>query len=81
VWRGQVGYFSLLVDDTLDSGMSRPAATYGAPCLASAETFKVETVEVWGVDPPEADAAAAAGIVKARLQHVQDSTADHNNFV
>lgn len=53
----QVGYFSLLVDETLDSGMSRPAATYGSPCLASDETFDIACVECWRTLP----AAALAG--------------------
>lgn len=59
---GQVGYFSLLINDDLDSGMSRPAATFGAPCLASAETFDIARVECWLVQQDEdGDAAGRPG--------------------
>ena len=48
----QVGYFGLFVDGSFERGMSRPAATFENPCLASAETFEVDTVECWRVQPP-----------------------------
>lgn len=57
----QVNYFSLLVDDTLDHGISRPAATFGSPCLASAETFDVACVECWQVQPHAPDGPSGHG--------------------
>ena len=56
-----MGYFALLVDESLDAGMSRPAATFASPCLASAETFVVQTVECWGVAPPDEEDAYGGG--------------------
>lgn len=58
---GQVGYFSLLIEDSLDTGMSRPAATYGSPSLASSEKFEIDQVEVWLVAEPEEDLQAGPG--------------------
>lgn len=54
----QVGYFSMLIDDTLDSGTSRATRTYGAPCLASSEHFEIDTVECWRVEPPTEEEVA-----------------------
>ena len=63
----QVGYFGLFVDGSFERGMSRPAATFENPCLASAETFEVDTVECWRVQPPTPEeleeAAREAGSV------------------
>eukprot|EP00878_Enallax_costatus_P007802 GHUV01008167.1.p1 GENE.GHUV01008167.1~~GHUV01008167.1.p1 ORF type:complete len:191 (+),score=52.00 GHUV01008167.1:406-978(+) len=50
---GQVGHFGVWLDATLDTGMSRPAATYASPCLASSQTFQVDVVEAWLLQPPE----------------------------
>ncbi|WIA18905.1 hypothetical protein OEZ85_003577 [Tetradesmus obliquus] len=50
---GQVGHFGLFVDATLDTGMSRPCATYASPCLASSQVFQVDVVEAWLLQPPE----------------------------
>jgi TLD len=58
---GQVGYYSLLIESSLDTGMSRPSATFGSPCLASAETFDVDQVEVWLVEQPEEDLPTGLG--------------------
>lgn len=58
---GQVGYYSLLINDDLDSGMSRPAATFAAPCLAAAETFEIDRVECWLVRREEEDGAGRPG--------------------
>ncbi|GMH41004.1 hypothetical protein BSKO_08914 [Bryopsis sp. KO-2023] len=52
---GQMRYFSLFVDDSFEGGMSRPTVTFGTPCLASAEVFKVKEVECWLVEPVEED--------------------------
>ena len=38
---GALGQFALYLDSTLDSGMSRPIATYGSPSLASEQLFQV----------------------------------------
>ena len=63
----QVGYFGLFVDGSFERGMSRPAATFENPCLASAETFEVDIVECWRVQPPTPEeleeAAREAGSV------------------
>jgi TLD len=58
---GQMGYFALLVDETLDGGMSRPAATFGAPCLASTEMFAIDAVECWRVGSEEGDDGSVGG--------------------
>lgn len=58
---GQVGYYSLLIEDSLDTGMSRPSATFGSPCLASGENFEVDQVEVWLVTQPEEGGPAGLG--------------------
>ena len=53
-----------LWDGSFERGMSRPAATFGNPCLASAEIFEVDTVECWRVQPPteeELEEAARQG--------------------
>lgn len=52
---GRMGYFSLFVDSSFETGMSRPTSTFGCPCLASGETFKVKEVECWLVEPAEED--------------------------
>lgn len=52
---GRMGYFSLFLDSSFESGMSRPTATYACPCLASSEVFKIEAVECWLVEPAEED--------------------------
>ncbi len=60
----QVGYYGLFVDGSFEHGMSRPAATFENPCLASAETFEVDAVECWRVQPPtpeELEEAAREG--------------------
>ena len=36
-----IGHFALCVDSTLDSGMSRPIATFGNTPLASEQVFQV----------------------------------------
>ncbi|WIA39202.1 hypothetical protein OEZ86_005327 [Tetradesmus obliquus] len=58
---GQVGHFGLFVDATLDTGMSRPCATYASPCLASSQVFQVDVVEAWLLQPPEEEQQDGAG--------------------
>ncbi|KAF8064560.1 Meak7 [Scenedesmus sp. PABB004] len=58
---GQVGHFGVWVDATMDTGMSRPTATYASPCLASAQTFEVGAVELWALAPPDEDDAPRGG--------------------
>jgi hypothetical protein len=48
---GQVGHFGLFVDASLDSGHSRPNATYASPCLSSDQLFEVDTIEAWLLKP------------------------------
>ena len=38
---GPVGHFALYVDNTLDTGMSRPIATFANECLAGSQVFQV----------------------------------------
>lgn len=51
------GHFGVWLDASLDHGMSRPNATYAAPCLASDQTFGVAAVECWLLRRPEDDAS------------------------
>jgi hypothetical protein len=39
--------FALWLDDALRNGSSRHCNTFNSPCLASAETFRCNEVEVW----------------------------------
>mmetsp|Transcript_34189 Transcript_34189/g.61036 ORF Transcript_34189/g.61036 Transcript_34189/m.61036 type:complete len:216 (-) Transcript_34189:266-913(-) len=50
---GQSGYYAVFVDDTLDKGMTRQAATYNNPAFAEEQLFEVDTVECWLVEPSE----------------------------
>eukprot|EP00951_Prasinocladus_malaysianus_P015042 scaffold114845_cov47-Prasinocladus_malaysianus.AAC.1 len=50
---GQVGFFAIFVDDTMDKGMTRPAATYNSPAFSKEQLFEVDTVECWLVEPSE----------------------------
>jgi hypothetical protein len=69
---GQVGYFSLLIDDSLDSGMSRPTATFGSPCLGCAESFAVDTVECWLVESEVGEAGMlSAGTVIEKFKEAK----------
>jgi len=58
---GSSGQFAVYVDSTLDSGMSRPIATFGSPSLASTQVFEVDAVECWLVREPEEDPSAQSG--------------------
>eukprot|EP00884_Botryococcus_braunii_P020275 jgi/Botrbrau1/6931/Bobra.0215s0010.1 len=77
-WGGQEGYFGLFVDGTLDTGMSRPSATYANPCLASSEVFAVDELECWLVEQPveEEDQPSARGGHKSGsvLDRTEDRT-------
>ncbi|EFJ52534.1 hypothetical protein VOLCADRAFT_116007 [Volvox carteri f. nagariensis] len=46
------GHFALYVEPSLDSGMSRPVATYGNTPLASEQ---IDAVECWLLQPPEGE--------------------------
>ena len=46
---GGAGHFALWVDAELLEGNSGACATFGSPCLASAEEFRVVELEVWAV--------------------------------
>ncbi|GAX72981.1 hypothetical protein CEUSTIGMA_g433.t1 [Chlamydomonas eustigma] len=50
-----MGQFALYVDSTLDTGMSRPIATFGNDPLASNQIFQVSVVECWQLKPNEED--------------------------
>ncbi|GIL71803.1 hypothetical protein Vretimale_766 [Volvox reticuliferus] len=52
------GHFALYVDSSLDSGMSRPIATYGNTPLASEQVFQIDALECWLLQPPEEDPCA-----------------------
>ncbi|KAH9614019.1 hypothetical protein KSS87_018546 [Heliosperma pusillum] len=41
-------HFALYLDDNLAIGSSAASETYGNPCLAHSEDFKVKDVELWG---------------------------------
>ena len=57
-----------MINSDLDTGTSRATATYASPCLASAENFQVDTVEVWRVEPPsEEELEAIAGTAMDRF--------------
>eukprot|EP00891_Asterochloris_glomerata_P001842 jgi/Astpho2/1842/Aster-x1044 len=58
---GQVGYWSMFVDETLDKGMSRRSATFNSPCLAAQEKFAVDTVECWLLQQPEEEGPPPSG--------------------
>ncbi|KAG2448783.1 hypothetical protein HYH02_006135 [Chlamydomonas schloesseri] len=51
---GARGHFALYVEPSLDSGMSRPIATFGnSASLASEQVFQIDTLECWLLQPPE----------------------------
>jgi hypothetical protein len=64
----QVGYFSMLIDSDLDTGSSRPTATYASPCLASSEKFEIDLVEIWSVTPSKEEAEDAKGTAMERFK-------------
>lgn len=45
---GGGGHFALYLDGDLSCGSSSVSETYGNPCLAHSEDFKVKEVELWG---------------------------------
>ncbi|GLC34515.1 hypothetical protein PLESTM_000207100 [Pleodorina starrii] len=44
---GGVGHFALWLDSELHSGSSGMCGTFGSPCLATAEEFKLQHLEMW----------------------------------
>jgi hypothetical protein len=44
-----------MINEGLDTGSSRPTATFASPCLASGEIFDVCCVECWQVQLPAED--------------------------
>lgn len=58
----------MMVHSDIDTGTSRPTATYASPCLASSETFEIDTVETWSVLPPDEDSSAAKGTAMGRFE-------------
>ncbi|GFR42419.1 hypothetical protein Agub_g3322 [Astrephomene gubernaculifera] len=44
---GGLGHFAIWVDSELHSGSSGICGTFGSPCLATNEEFKVQYVEMW----------------------------------
>lgn len=52
---GQIDYYGLWLSSEFGSGHSkaRPkCTTYGSPCLAGTEQFRVQVLEAWGVGQP-----------------------------
>ena len=52
---GQLEYFGLWLSSEYGSGQSkaRPkCTTYGSPCLAGKEEFRVAVLEAWGIGRP-----------------------------
>ncbi|GIL45755.1 hypothetical protein Vafri_2909 [Volvox africanus] len=48
---GGVGHFAIWVDADLLAGSSGICGTFGSPCLAHAEEFKVQHLELWQATP------------------------------
>jgi hypothetical protein len=46
---GGLGHFAIWLDQELLRGSSGRCGTFGSPCLAAKEDFKVQGVEVWGL--------------------------------
>ncbi|KAG2501203.1 hypothetical protein HYH03_001017 [Edaphochlamys debaryana] len=44
---GGLGHFAIWVDADLHAGSSGTCGTFGSPCLAAAEDFKVQVIEMW----------------------------------
>jgi hypothetical protein len=44
---GGLGHFAIWVDADLLQGSSGTCGTFGSPCLAHSEEFKVHMVEMW----------------------------------
>ncbi|KAJ9514456.1 hypothetical protein QJQ45_016193 [Haematococcus lacustris] len=68
--QGAAGQFGLLLDVSMDRGMSRPIATFGSPCLASQQLFQVGVVEAWLLQAPEEEdvpATTTNGTVMDRM--------------
>ncbi|PIA55198.1 hypothetical protein AQUCO_00800135v1 [Aquilegia coerulea] len=50
---GGGSHFALYLDGDLLSGSSSVSETFGNPCLAQCEDFKVKEVELWSFNPPK----------------------------
>jgi hypothetical protein len=50
---GQTGHFGLWLDASFDTGHSRPNATYASPSLSHEQTFAIDAVEAWLLQPPD----------------------------
>lgn len=50
---GGAGHFAMWVDNELLAGSSGACATFGSPCLAASDEFKVMVLEVWQVGGKE----------------------------
>jgi hypothetical protein len=46
---GGLGAFAIWLDGELLHGSSGACGTFGSPCLASREEFKVAALELWGL--------------------------------
>jgi hypothetical protein len=46
---GGLGAFAIWLDGELLHGSSGSCGTFGSPCLASKEEFKVAALELWGL--------------------------------
>lgn len=44
---GGLGHFAMWVDSELLQGSSGTCGTFGSPCLAHKEEFKIQALEVW----------------------------------
>ncbi|KAI8473847.1 MAG: TLD-domain-containing protein [Monoraphidium minutum] len=63
---GQQGNFGLWLDASLETGHSRPNATYASPSLSTEQSFAVDAVEAWLLRPPDEEEEAAAAAAGAR---------------
>jgi len=52
---GQQGHFGCFIDSSMETGQSRPNATFAAPCLASQQVFHLDVVECWALKPADDD--------------------------
>eukprot|EP00210_Caulerpa_lentillifera_P005313 g5076.t1 len=52
---GQVGFFSLFLDQDFETGMSHETVTYRSPSLSCEPTFKLQHVECWLIERSEDD--------------------------
>ena len=68
---GQLDYFGLWLSQDYGTGHSKAKShctTYNSPQLSKSESFKVQTLEVWGVGPTPQELQAQIAVSQKLLK-------------